>query len=150
MPKAATHALIWSEDKCRYEWHCQGDTTRPIYIEDEQQSIQPVDGSSFAFQGKWGRLTLRKEARSHGEGYWYAYRNLGRKTLKKYLGRTNDLTIARLEEIAEALNARADSSTNEQVYVQNARSPQNPGAETSSPPGNAASPAVSSGGTGSS
>ncbi|HLZ58600.1 MAG TPA: LuxR C-terminal-related transcriptional regulator [Ktedonosporobacter sp.] len=146
MPKAATHALIWSEDKCRYEWHCQGDTTRPIYIEDEQQSIQPVDGSSFAFQGKWGRLTLRKEARSHGEGYWYAYRNLGRKTLKKYLGRTDDLTIARLEEIAEALNARADSPTNERAYVQKARSPQSLEAGASSPPGNAAP----SGGIGSS
>ena len=117
MPTAATCALIWSSERNTYELRHQDSISsispHSLQAEDGHQFIQLVDGSSFAFQGKHGRLTLRKESRPHGEGYWYAYRNHGRKTLKKYAGRTADLTIARLEEIAEALNASNCSSTDE-------------------------------------
>src|SRR5258708_5051693 len=117
MPKATTYTLIWSDDAGTYELRYQdGRSPHPLRVEDEHSFIRLVEGSSFAFQGKYGRLTLRKESRPRGrgeEGYWYAYRHQGRRTLKKYVGRTADLTIARLEDIAEALTAQASSSANE-------------------------------------
>ena len=76
MPKAPTYTLIWSDDAGTYELHFQdGRSPRPLRVEDEHSFIRLVEGSSFAFQGKYGRLTLRKESRPHGrgeEGYWYA------------------------------------------------------------------------------
>jgi LuxR family maltose regulon positive regulatory protein len=118
MPKAAVYAVIWSPERDRYELHHQGDRSHhPLHTEDGSGFIELVDGSSFAFQGKHGRLTLRKESRLHGEGYWYAYRNQGRRTRKKYVGRTTDLTIARLEDIAEAVMAEPRVSTDEHSQV---------------------------------
>jgi len=114
MPKSATSLLIWSEDRGTYEVrHQDGRSPHPLRAEDQRDFIRFIDSASFAFQGKHGRLTLRKESRPHGAGYWYAYRSQGRRTLKKYAGRTADLTIARLEDIAEALTAEACSSTDE-------------------------------------
>src|SRR5260370_11461391 len=114
MPKSATSLLIWSEDRGTDEVrHQDGRSPYPLHAEGHRDFIRFVDGASFAFQGKHGRLTLRKESRRHGAGYWYAYRSHGHRTLKKYAGRTADLTIARLEDIAEALTAEACSSTDE-------------------------------------
>jgi len=119
MPKAAADALIWSPEREQYEWqHQRENTSCPVSAEDERGLLRLVDGSSsFAFQGKHGHLTLRKESRQHGEGYWYAYRSQGRRTRKKYLGRTDDLTIARLEDIAEAFTAEFRVSTDERFQV---------------------------------
>jgi LuxR family maltose regulon positive regulatory protein len=120
MPKAAAATLLWSPERERYEWQHRGESSSsPLEIEDAHGFLRLVDGSSsFAFQGKHGRLTLRKESRLHGEGYWYAYRSQGRRTRKKYLGRTPSLSIARLEDIAEALNAEPRTSTDEHSQVQ--------------------------------
>src|SRR5438874_8960276 len=119
MPKAAVHAVIWSPERDRYELHQQGDRSHhPLRTEDGSGFIGLVDGSSFAFQGKHGRLTLRKESRQHGDGYWYAYRSQGRRTRKKYLGHTPSLSIARLEDIAETLNAEPRVSTDERSQVE--------------------------------
>ena len=55
----------------------------------------------FSFQGKHGHLSLLKETRRRSkEGYWYAYRRQGKRRIKQYAGRTLDLTISRLEELA--------------------------------------------------
>jgi LuxR family maltose regulon positive regulatory protein len=111
MPKAATSSVIWREDRGTYEWRDQDDSSpRPLPADEGSAIGQFLRGSSFAFQGKHGRLTLRKEARTYGEGYWYAYRNQGHQVRKKYVGRTADLTIVRLEDIAEAFTAEAISS----------------------------------------
>ena len=118
MPKAAATTLLWSPERERYEWQHRGESNSyPLEPEDELGFFRLVDGSSFAFQGKHGRLTLRKEARLHGEGYWYAYRNQGRRTRKKYLGRTTSLSIARLEDIAKALDGESIASTDERSKV---------------------------------
>jgi LuxR family maltose regulon positive regulatory protein len=119
MPKAAADAVIWSPEREQYEWQHQGENNScPVSAEDECGFLRLVDGSSsFAFQGRHGHLTLRKESRRHGEGYWYAYRSQGHRTRKKYLGRTPDLTIARLEDIAEALSAEHRVSTDERSQV---------------------------------
>ena len=59
--------------------------------------------SSFAFHGRRGSFTARKEIRQRGSGYWYAYRKRGRALAKKYLGKTADLTFAHLEDVAALL-----------------------------------------------
>src|SRR5262249_55336055 len=114
MPKAAA-TLLWSPERERYEWQHRGENSSyPVSPEDDPGFLRLVDSSSsFAFQGKHGHLTLRKEFRLHGEGYWYAYRSQGRRTRKKYLGRTSSLSIARLEDIAEALTTQSRVSTDE-------------------------------------
>lgn len=114
MPKTAACALIWSSEQDTYELRRRGDN-HFLRLERKDWFALLIDDSSFAFQGRHGHLTMRKESRQHGEGYWYAYRNWGRKTLKKYAGRTSDLTIARLEEIAAALNAEVCSTHEREV-----------------------------------
>jgi LuxR family transcriptional regulator, maltose regulon positive regulatory protein len=53
-----------------------------------------------------GFITLRKERRQRGALYWTAYRRLDRRLRKIYIGRSTQLTHARLEEIATLLRAR--------------------------------------------
>src|ERR1051326_7590447 len=72
---------------------------------------------TFFFENALGRFTARCEYK-HGGWYWYAYRKQGGKLHKVYLGKSENLTQARLSAIAGAL---ADSA---------ARQPQ----ETSAPP----------------
>jgi len=68
-----------------------------------QQWLEQV--SSFAFQSKDGHhFTARKEARGRGDVYWIAYRKMSGKLTHKYLGRTADVTLFRLEEIAADLS----------------------------------------------
>ncbi len=61
--------------------------------------------SSFAFHGQSGSFTARKETKQRGAVYWYAYRKREGKLAKKYLGKTADLTFARLEDVAGMLPA---------------------------------------------
>ncbi|MFN8473507.1 MAG: LuxR C-terminal-related transcriptional regulator [Anaerolineae bacterium] len=57
----------------------------------------------FAFQGRAGRFTARKERRQRGGWYWTAYRQIAGKLHKAYLGKSEDLSLKRLEEVASAL-----------------------------------------------
>ncbi len=61
--------------------------------------------SSFAFHGQRGSFTARKETKQRGAVYWYAYRKREGTLTKKYLGKTADLTFARLEDVAGVLHA---------------------------------------------
>jgi LuxR family maltose regulon positive regulatory protein len=61
--------------------------------------------SSFAFSGKIGHYTARKETRQRGDRYWYAYRATGEHLTKKYLGKTTDLSLSRLEHITDEMSA---------------------------------------------
>ena len=63
--------------------------------------------SSFVFQGQAGSFTARKERKQRGTSYWSAYRKTQGKLAKKYLGRSSDLTLARLETIAHQLTTAA-------------------------------------------
>lgn len=103
MPKSPAYLLRWLEEQQIYEL-----TSR--YTE---QRFGPEGGAlwsdfldthtSFTFQGREGRLSLMKEARTRGTGYWYAYRVSGQRTYKQYLGRSGNVTMARLEEVASVL-----------------------------------------------
>jgi LuxR family maltose regulon positive regulatory protein len=61
--------------------------------------------SSFAFSGKRGHYSARKEPKQRGDRYWSAYLAVGEQLTKKYLGKSADLSLARLEQIADMLGA---------------------------------------------
>jgi uncharacterized small protein (DUF1192 family) len=55
-------------------------------------------GSSLAF-------TARKETSKKGEGdYWYGYRKIEGKLHKRYIGKSEDVTLERLKEVAAMLD----------------------------------------------
>jgi LuxR family transcriptional regulator, maltose regulon positive regulatory protein len=106
MPRVAEYALIWSPEREAYALSTRGSTDHDSILEDDASWFAWLAArSSFSFQCKLGHMTLRKESRPRGEGYWYAYRNQGRKTAKLYVGRNSDLTIARLEATARTLSS---------------------------------------------
>lgn len=58
---------------------------------------------SFRYCHPLGILTVRKERRARGAWYWSAYRRVDGRLRKQYLGRSSELTAARLEDAALAL-----------------------------------------------
>src|SRR2546428_3477938 len=106
MPKIAASTLTWSAAAQTYalagpEWA----SALPL-VPDPPAWFAWLDSvSSFAFRGQAGSYTARQEAVQRGERYWYAYRRTGQKLRKKYLGKTTDLTLARLEQVARLLQA---------------------------------------------
>src|SRR5918994_66103 len=63
---------------------------------------------SVPFRGSSGVFTARKERRSAGDAYWSAYRKRGGKLRKVYLGKAENLTLARLENAATVLARRGE------------------------------------------
>jgi LuxR family maltose regulon positive regulatory protein len=112
MPKAASYTLRWSAEHERYELQTREHAANHP-LQDDWWFAWLVEHSSFSFQGKQGHLSLLKEARARGGDYWYAYRSLHRRTVKKYAGRTVDLTVAHLEELAHALASKAPVVAND-------------------------------------
>ena len=127
MPKPATHALVWSSEQNTYTVCEEGQQPVPYLTENHETWVSWLaKRSSFSFQGKKGHLSLLKEERTRGnEGYWYAYRRQGQRRIKRYAGRTIDLTISRLEELAHTsdvpankiLSLRQRSRQNQQKYI---------------------------------
>ncbi len=109
MPKRAKYTLIWSPSREGYELYGQDERGQPrLCGDDETWFAWLAAHSAFSFQGQHGQLNLLKEARPRGgDGYWYAYRRQGRRMAKKYIGRSADLTMARLEAVASALASAA-------------------------------------------
>ncbi len=105
MPKAAAYALIWSSACDRYELYAYGGD-QPLLRGDGDAWFAWLEAhGAFGFQGRAGRLNLLKEARKGGAGYWYAYRRQGKRTRKRYAGRSAELSFAHLEELAAELEA---------------------------------------------
>ncbi len=103
MPKLPMYVLRWSEANHGYELASNGYTLQSVEQEGEWLSFLETH-TSFAFQGREGRLSVIKENRPRGAGYWYAYRTSGQHTGKRYLGSADRVTIARLEKVAGELN----------------------------------------------
>ena len=61
--------------------------------------------TTFAFSGPGGSFTARKEGRDRGGWYWKAYRTVHGTLQRVYLGKSADLTLARLNEAAATLAA---------------------------------------------
>jgi LuxR family transcriptional regulator, maltose regulon positive regulatory protein len=67
-----------------------------------------------------GVMTVRKESRQRGGWYWTAYRRVGAKLHKHYLGRSATVTQMRLTTIAAQLLAEVSLATRDS-------SPETPG-----------------------
>src|SRR6266704_1023389 len=110
MPKVPMYTLAWSSATQAYELSQTRDWGTLRIIPDSPEWFAWLDQvSSFVFSGKTGHYTARKEAKQRGDRYWSAYLTAGEQLTKKYLGKTTDLTLARLEHIAGMLSAQSEA-----------------------------------------
>jgi hypothetical protein len=71
-----------------------------------------AERTSFHFKAQHGHFTARQEEKKKRDeqtslSYWYAYRKAYGKQHKRYLGSTDTLTLAKLEEVADELQTAA-------------------------------------------
>src|SRR5260370_7334246 len=82
MPKLATHALTWCSDTSTYTVRDPEHDRTLAAIFGDALTLTPesqewftwlADIPSFAFVGRAGRFTARRETKQRGESYWIAY-----------------------------------------------------------------------------
>src|SRR6266581_8070713 len=104
MPKSADYTLTWSSSSQAYVlYEGQGEEARALVLDSPAWSLRVSQLASFAFHGHNGSYTARQEHRRRGGQYWYAYARVAGKLTKRYLGRGPELTLTRLEQVAQAL-----------------------------------------------
>src|SRR5439155_5197263 len=86
-----------------------------VYRQDGQEQVLTVDtaawfawletASTFSFVSETGSFTARREQAGHKRGgwYWKAYRKQHGKLSSRYLGKSETVTLARLQTVAQAL-----------------------------------------------
>jgi ATP/maltotriose-dependent transcriptional regulator MalT len=115
MPKSFRRGVRWDRQAASYQVIEQaGNKITASHLDFPshvwQQWLEQV--SSFAFQSKDGqRFTARKETRARGDAYWIAYRKIDGKLTHKYLGRTTDVTLSKLEQVAATLAGQEIQAT---------------------------------------
>jgi hypothetical protein len=78
MPKVPTYTLAWSPAIAAYELYETRDRGVLRIVPDSPAWFAWLDQVfSFAFAGKSGHYTARKEAKQRGDRYWYAYLAMG-------------------------------------------------------------------------
>src|SRR5690242_16872021 len=119
MPKAAPYRLNWLSEQCMYVLRdtLHPDHILPVVPDSQEWFVWLANISSFTFSGQHGHLTVRREARSGKGVYWYAYRRVGERMVKRYAGQTPALSLARLEEIALNLMASSVSPHTQESLV---------------------------------
>jgi chromosome segregation ATPase len=70
--------------------------------------VESVSSFRYVPTGTSKPYTVRQEAKKGGD-YWYGYRKMAGRLHKKYIGKSSELSRAKLEEIAEALNTPQQS-----------------------------------------
>jgi chromosome segregation ATPase len=65
--------------------------------------VESVSSFRYVPTGANKPYTVRQETKKGGD-YWYGYRKVAGRLHKKYIGKSSELSRAKLEEIAEALN----------------------------------------------
>jgi len=104
MPKAPLHVLIWSTYRSLYELYSRGQLAQRFRpTDDEQWRTWLAAHRAFVFQGHAGRVNVHNEQRTRTRRYWYAYHSTGQRA-KRYLGKTANLTLERLEQVAGELS----------------------------------------------
>ena len=104
MPKKTYYTLTWSSSSQTYAlYEGQGEEARELVLDSPTWSLRVSQLASFAFHGLNGSYTARQEHRPRGGQYWYAYARVAGKLTKRYLGRSTELTLTRLEQVAQAL-----------------------------------------------
>jgi LuxR family transcriptional regulator, maltose regulon positive regulatory protein len=110
MPKVPAYTFAWVSTTDAYKLYQTRDREVLRIVPESPEWFTWLDRvSSFAFSGKSGHYTARKEAKQRGDRYWYAYLATGELLTKKYLGKTPDITLARLEHIAGVLHAQSET-----------------------------------------
>ncbi|MBV9691125.1 MAG: hypothetical protein JO202_15615 [Ktedonobacteraceae bacterium] len=108
MPKVPTYTLAWSGTTQAYTLSESRDSGPLNIVPDSPDWFVWLDHvCSFAFWGRAGHYIARKEAKQRGDRYWYACLAVGDKRSKTYLGKTAALSLARLEQVAQLLQARS-------------------------------------------
>ena len=86
-----------------------------VYQQEGQEQVLTVDtaawfawletASTFSFGNSEGRFTARREQAGHKRGgwYWKAYRKQHGKLSSRYLGKSETITLARLQTVAKEL-----------------------------------------------
>ena len=77
----------------------------PIPLDSPQWLDWLTSHKQFKFKGTAGHFSARRETR-HGSDYWYAYRRRSGTLNKVYLGKSEEITPARLEQAAANLAGR--------------------------------------------
>lgn len=106
MPKRIPYQLQWSSPTQEYAVFQDGRLLTPRIELSSQHWVDWLETiPSFSFQSRYGgSCTVRKEAVQRGGTYWYAYRRREGRMVKRYLARSAELTLARLEVITATLN----------------------------------------------
>ncbi|HET8852502.1 MAG TPA: NB-ARC domain-containing protein, partial [Ktedonobacteraceae bacterium] len=88
-----------------------GDQLAPVVVGSDAWYTWLADQhiQSFSFRHPLGTFTVRRERKRHG-WYWYAYRKHTGRLRKAYLGKTEELTLERLNAIAVTLSGNDDDS----------------------------------------
>ena len=115
-----------------------------VYRQDGQEQVLTVDtaawfawletASTFSFVSEAGSFTARREQAGHKRGgwYWKAYRKQHGKLTSRYLGKSETLTLARLQTVAQTMVAALDETAPDTD------------AEEARPPAQAAAPGMQS------
>jgi hypothetical protein len=99
MPKGTEYTIVWSEQKQHYEVR-HGALTFDLAGDIGLQGWLDF-ATTFHFCSPTGQtLTLRKERKQRGSGYWYAYKRVGGRVHKKYLGCAENITLRLLADLA--------------------------------------------------
>src|SRR4028119_1560922 len=75
--------------------------------------VETIGSFRYEPAGDAKPYTVRKEA----SGYWYGCRKVAGKVRKKYIGKTSEVSTAKLEEIAEALDVPPVARVNKVAEV---------------------------------
>lgn len=103
MPRKPLHTLRWSADHGHYELHTRDQRMHVLQPgDDDGLRVWLAVRTAVVFDGRQGRINIHHEQRPRGGRYWYAYHG-ARQRMKRYLGRTVDLTLARLEQVTGEL-----------------------------------------------
>ncbi len=77
------------------------ENTTGIRLSEAAWGMWLEDASSFYFEAGPGSFSARKERQRRGF-FWYAYKRVGGRLLKRYLGQRQAVTLARLNLLAAA------------------------------------------------
>ncbi len=134
MPQRTAYILKWCEEDQVYDVFTeQGNETLGVVPEGPAWQTWLHSISAFAFYGKTGLYTARKE---RGEDDWYAYVRSKGKATRRHLGASSSLTLARLEQMGHEL---ATSQQTEERHEETV-----PGSESPIPPSGRGTPRTAS------
>src|SRR5579884_2144885 len=125
MPKSAQYRVDWSSERAGYLLSGSEQGESPLSPDDGGHWLEWLEEHrAFAFHGRNGHCNLLKEKRRRGnEGYWYAYRRYEGRMLKRYVGRSEQVSMERLEEIATLLTREAEAGSLSASTAQSERPP---------------------------